>query len=319
MIKASIIVPVYNAEKYLDKCLNSIKQQTEPNFEAIIINDGSKDKSENIINQYLKDSRFKLISQENHGIGYSRNKGIKASKGKYLVFIDSDDYIEKNFLENMLNKIEKDKLDIVICDYIEENEETKTIKKISIPSFSDTTIKKSKELLVDINKSPWNKIYKKSFIKDINFPENIKYEDTLFLCQALKDAKIGKINKPLNHYVIHSKSETTTMNEKVFEILEIIDKIRYFYKKEKDFKDVINKLTIQIITTYTIQQRYQTCRKTRNKFINDAFEYLEKEIPNYKNNAYFKERGIKGYIEKSKIRTKIYCGIYLLLGLKKVI
>lgn len=318
MIKASIIIPVYNAEKYLDKCLNSIKNQTESNFEAIIINDGSTDKSENIIKKYLIDKRFKLFSQENHGIGYSRNKGIKESNGKYLVFIDSDDYIENDFLEIMLNKIEENNLDIVICDYFEENEENNTIKSISIPSFLDTTIKKNKELLIRINKSPWNKIYKKSFIKNFKFPETLKYEDTLFLCQALKNAKIGKINKSLNHYVIHSNSETTTMNDKVFDILKIIDNIRYFYRKEKEYKEIINKLTLQILTTYTIQQRYQGCGKIRNKFINNVFEYLKKEVPNYKNNMYFKERGIKGYIEKSKILTKIYCYFYSCFRLKKV-
>ena len=310
MTKVSIIIPVYNSEKYLKKCLDSVKKQTERDFEAIIINDGSTDNSERIIETYLTDNRFKLINQKNHGIGYSRNKGIKESKGKYIVFIDSDDYIANNFLEIMLEKIEKDNLDLVICDYIEENEETKEKKKVFIPDLKNTTIKENPNLLLSINKSPWNKIYKKELIKNIKFPENLKYEDTQFLCEALLIAKIGKVNQCLNHYVIHSKSETTTMNEKVFDILKIIDNIRYIYRNEKNLNDTIDKLTLQILTTYTVQQRYQKDKQIRNKFINEVFKYLEKNIPNYKNNCYFKERGIKGIIEKNRVVTKFYCALY---------
>lgn len=312
MTKVSIIIPVYNSEKYLQNCLESIKNQTEKDFEVIIINDGSTDNSKLIIADYLKDKRFKLIDQKNQGIGYSRNKGIEESKGQYVVFIDSDDSIEKNFLEEMLKKIEKDNLDIVVCDYIEENEETKEYNETLIPPFENTTIKENKELLLSINKAPWNKIYKKELIKDIRFPEDLKYEDTQFICEALKNAKIGKINQCLNHYVIHSKSETTTMNIRVFDIIKIIDNTRYIYRNEKDLQETIDKLTLQILTTYTIQQRYQSDKNIRNKFINDVFKYLEKNVPNYKNNIYFKERGLKGMVEKNIHLTKIYCNLYKL-------
>lgn len=306
----SIIIPVYNSGKYLRKCLDSIKNQTKKEFEVIIIDDGSTDNSYNIINEYLNDERFKVIKQENHGIGYSRNVGIEKSTGKYLVFIDSDDYVELNFLELMFKKAEKDNLDIVVCDYIEENIENNKQKKVIIPDFDNTSVDNNPEILLGINKSPWNKIIKKSAINNIRFPENLKYEDTQFICEILKNTKIGKINKCLNHYVIHSKSETTTMNEKVFDILKIINNIRDMYIQENNVGDVLEKLTLQILTTYTIQQRYQKSDKIRNDFIDATFKYICDNIPEYKKNKYFKERGIRGFVEKNKIITKIYCLIY---------
>ncbi len=309
MIKVSIIVPVYNSDKYLKKCLDSIQNQTYKNYEAIIINDGSTDNSSKIIQEYINDERFKIINQNNHGIGYSRNLGIKKAQGDYICFVDSDDYIELNFLETMLAKIENDNLDIVVCDYI-ENHSDNFQKTIKVCEFQNTTIDDSPDLLININKAPWNKIYKKEIISNIKFPEKLKYEDTQFICEALKDAKIGKNNEFLYHYVIHNESETTTMDEKVFDIIYIVKNIRNIYKTKTQLKNTIDMLTIQILTTYTIQQRYQKNKFIREQFINEVFDFLKNNIPDYKKNIYFKERGLRGIIEKNKSITLIYCNIY---------
>ena len=135
MINVSIIIPVFNGEKYLKKCLDSVKSQIYNDFEVIIINDGSTDNTSKIIETYLTDKRFKVINQDNRGIGFSRNIGIKKAKGEYIVFLDSDDYIEFNFLEKMVYKIKTDNLDMVVCDYFEEREAENRIKKVRIPNF----------------------------------------------------------------------------------------------------------------------------------------------------------------------------------------
>lgn len=314
MTKISIIIPVYNGEKYIEKCLNSIKNQTFKDYEVLIINDGSKDNTKNLIEKYLNDKRFKLFNRTNHGIGASRNFGVNESSGEYICFIDSDDYVDKEYLEKLYNKISKYNLDIVICNYIELNEELNIEKKVKIKSFDNTTIDKNPELLLNINKSPWNKIYRKSILKNVKFPTDLKYEDTEFLCKTLYNSKIGHVDEYLNYYVIHTNSETTTMDKRVFDILNIVDNIRKFYKNSNEcIKEYIDKMSLQILTTYTIQQKYQKDKSLAKEFIDKAFNYIETNIPNYKKNSYFKERGLKGIVEKSKILTLIYCNCYLIL------
>lgn len=308
MAKISIIIPVYNGERYIEKCLDSIKNQTFKDYEVLIINDGSKDNTKKLIEKYLNDKRFKLFNRTNHGIGASRNFGLDESSGEYICFIDSDDYVDKKYLEKLYNKILKENLDIVVCNYIELNEESNIEKKVKIKAFDNTTIDKNPELLLSINKSPWNKIYRKSILENIKFPTDLKYEDTEFLCKALYNSKNGYVDEYLNYYVIHTNSETTTMDKRVFDILYIIDNIRKFYENSNDYiKEYIDKMTLQILTTYTIQQRYQKDKKLAKEFINKAFNYMEKNISNFKRNSYFKDRGIKGIIEKNKVLTLIYC------------
>ena len=308
MTKISIIIQVYNGEIYIEKCLDSIKNQTIKDYEVLIINDGSKDNTKNLIEKYLNDKRFKLFNRTNHGIGASRNFGLDESSGEYICFIDSDDYVDKEYLEKLYNKISKENLDIVVCNYIELNEESNIEKKVKIKAFDNTTIDKNPELLLSINKSPWNKIYRKSILENIKFPTDLKYEDTEFLCKALYNSKIGYVDEYLNYYVIHTNSETTTMDKRVFDILNIIDNIRKFYENSNDYiKEYIDKMSLQILTTYTIQQRYQKDKKLAKEFINKAFNYMEKNISNFKRNSYFKDRGIKGIIEKNKVLTLIYC------------
>lgn len=311
MTDISIIVPIYNAEKYLDKCIESLINQTKKELEFILINDGSTDNSEKIIKKY-KDKRIKYFKNENQGIGKTRNFGIEKATGKYIMFIDSDDYIDKNMAKLMFDKAFSNSLDMVVCDYYKvinnENIEEK------LPSFKPTTLKNSPNLLCDINLSPWNKIYKTSLIKDnnIRFVEDLKYEDAPFVIETLDKAnKIGKVNKCLNYYVIHGNSETTVRDKRVFDILKIIDRIRKYFKGKDYIKESLDKLTVRIITNYTIQQRVQKDKKIGMKFIEESFKYLKQEVPDYKNNKYYQNRSLlKRIIEKNKILTKMYVYLY---------
>jgi hypothetical protein len=145
----------------------------------------------------------------------------------------------------------------------------------------------------------------------MRFPENIKYEDVNLVTKLLKKAnKISYEKSHLSYFYIDNKSETTTMDERVFDIFIVLDNLRDTFK-EKEYKNIIDTLIVFKITTYTVQQRYQKDKTIRNKFIDQAFNYLDKYVPNYKNNNYFKNRNIfKSIIEKNKIITKIYCDIY---------
>ena len=311
MPEISIIVPVYNAEEYLKKCLDSLVNQTKKELEFILINDGSTDKSEEIIKTY-KDKRIKYFKNKNQGIGKTRNFGIEKSSGKYLMFLDSDDYFSNDACEILYKEAEKEKADLIVFDYYRV--EKGNLNEVKIESFNATNIKDDPNLLLKVNLGPCNKIYKTDLIKNngIKFEESLKYEDTLFVVKAIYNAqKIIKLNRFLHYYMIHEKSETTVRDERVFDILKIVDKIRKYLKNDKSIKETVDKLTVQILTNYTIQQRYQSDKNIAMKFIDSAFDYLSENVPNYKNNKYYSGRSfVKRTIEKSKTLTKVYIQLY---------
>ena len=305
----SIIVPIYNAERYINKCLNSIIKQTKKELEIILINDGSTDNTEKIIKSY-KDKRIKYFKNDNHGIGYSRNFGIEKATSKYIMFLDSDDYLKINACEELFKKAEKDNLDIVISDFYKVV--NRNIEEIKLPNFENSSLKDNPDIITEFL-NPWAKLYNREMLikNKIKFVEDLKYEDAPFVIEALDKAnKIGKVNKPLNYYVIHGNSETTVRDRRCFDILKIVDKIRKYTKYKEYLKDKIDKLTVRILTNYTIQQRVQDDTEVAMEFIDKAFDYLKKEVPDYKKNKYYENRGIKKIIEKNKFLTKLYVKLY---------
>lgn len=221
--KISIIVPVYNVEKYLQRCLDSLINQTYKNIEIIAINDGSTDNSLKILRKYETiDSRIKIINKDNEGLSQSRNIGINLATGEYITFVDSDDWIELNFLETMLNLMELNNTDVSLCSYSREYIE-KTMNKnlgfkhIEVFNKNDVRNKLYRRMIGPIGdelKNPenldslitaWGKVYKTSIIKDnnINFIDTaiIGTEDLLFNVYVFNYVnKAVVINKPLYHY-----------------------------------------------------------------------------------------------------------------------
>ena len=312
MSDISIIVPAYNAEKYIKTCLESLVNQTKKEIEIIVVNDGSTDKTEKIIKSF-KDDRIKYYKNTNHGIGYTRNFGIDKSNSDYIMFVDSDDYLRKDACDILYDKITNEYLDLVICDFYRVYD-TK-VEEDRLISFKNTNLMDTPNLLSDINLSPWNKIYKSSLIKDnnIRFNEELKYEDTPFVATILDKAKmIGKVDECLNYYVIHEVSETTVRDRRCFDIIQIIDLVRDYYKDKDYVKDSLNQLTVRTLTNYTIQQRVQIDKKVGKEFVSKVFDYLQVNVPDYKDKKYYKDRGIRGIIEKNKLLTNIYITLYRL-------
>lgn len=315
MVKVSVIVPVYNMEKYLGICLSSLVHQTFKDFEIIVINDGSKDRSEDIIKDYQKQypNLLKYYSFPNQGISKSRNYGLKVAKGKYVTFIDSDDYVDIHFLEKMYERITTSKADICVCDYYTVSEDDE-IKEFRIDSFEDGCFKNNPQLLLKINSSPWNKLFKKTLFKDLCF-EDIKYEDLLLIPKVIcLSTKIVKLDSCLNYYRIRAKSETTIVDEKVFDILKILEKLNDFFRREgilDKYYSEIEYFNIYRVTIYTIQQRYQTDRDVRERFIDAAFNFLDDNFPKWRKNIYYKKKNIlKRIIERNRLFTKIYVNMY---------
>lgn len=311
MVKVSVIVPIYNSEKYLKRCIDSLVSQTLTEMEFILINDGSTDSSDSIINSY-SDSRIKYFKRSNHGIGATRNFGIEHSSGDFIGFLDSDDYVEPDMFEKLYNKCVHDNLDIAICDFYKESS---NVEEVVFNDFGITDLNSNPNLLMDINLAPWNKLYRKSVCSNVLYPVGVKYEDTPWVAKAMSNAsRIGKLNECLYHYIVHNNSETTVVDNRVYDIFKITDILLSDLGSNEYLKDSVNDLVIYLITKYTVSQRYLKSKKERDKFIDYAFVYLNKNIPDFKNANYFKNREfLKGLVEKSKFLTKLHCDLYAFL------
>ena len=213
--KISIIVPVYNSEKYLDKCINSILKQTYKNIEIIAINDGSTDGSYEKLKSYAKrDDRIRVFNQDNKGSTEARIKGVQQARGKWIGFVDSDDWIEPHILENSYNRLINDDLDVVIWgfykDFVDVQDSTNSFVKINIGDYYCSKHKSDNEILLNDNALAlvgyaWNKLYKRDLIvsNNLQFLEGVSLvEDMLFNSEVLsKSDKIAFIDDIGYHYI----------------------------------------------------------------------------------------------------------------------
>lgn len=213
----SIIVPIFNVEAWLSRCLNSIYQQTYRNFEVLLIDDGSTDNSSGIcINFLKKDSRFKYFRKKNGGLSDARNYGLDRAKGKYIIFIDSDDYIEPEYVKTLYSNIQNTNADVAICGFNRVNENGKLIDSNNLYITNKELLNGEEviELSFD-NKNngwalacAWNKIYNKKLFNDnLRFEKNRYYEDGyIFPHLFLRVKKAVIIHQSLYNYVQRNNS-----------------------------------------------------------------------------------------------------------------
>lgn len=233
--KISVIVPIYNRENYLEKCLQSIISQDFRDIEIICINDGSVDKSLKILEKYKKkDERIIILNQKNNGVSSARNNGIKKAKGKYILCIDSDDWIEQGYFREIYNRAERDNLDITISDIIFDYN-NKSLKIIQDLKISDLEVMDSFEYIKKLFTENflaynWNKLIKREILinNNIFYNENMKlFEDADLLLRVIKfSSKIGKLNKAYYHYIFGEQNGSCNQL-KLYHLQNTID---FFYK-----------------------------------------------------------------------------------------
>lgn len=233
MNKVSIIVPVYNAESSIKKCIDSILCQTYSNIELLLINDGSVDKSKDIISSY-NDDRIIFINKKNEGVSKTRNFGIKKSTGDYIMFIDNDDFIDNNYVENYLNKIIESNSDIVIGGYRRINSKNKILfyKKVSDYNWTKYIIM-----------APWAKLFKRSFLirNRVEFLDYCIGEDVYFMLSSFSyNPNIVTIDYIGYNWFYNDSSISNTIQRsfnKNVDIIYLLSKINVFYKKRNKYLD----------------------------------------------------------------------------------
>lgn len=287
-IKLSVMIPVYNTANYLEKCLKSVVVQSLKEIEIIVVNDGSTDNSLEIIQKFInQDKRIILVNKENGGLTSARNAALKIARGKYCLNIDSDDYIENNYLEEMYNKAEKDKLDMVVSDIIfsyKDNKKNKILKDLDIKEEKIINGREYLKKFYTVNPYgyTWNKLIKTSLYRK----NNLKYNEKIFMLEDTEligrlsffCERIGKVNKAFYNYR-QGENPSNLLSEK-----NLLDRSICFDSLEKFYLEQANKEILELfkrsknlkILRSILKKEYELSENTK-QIKKDFFNNLEKE------------------------------------------
>ena len=224
----SVVIPVYNVERYLQRCLNSVVSQTYKNLEIILVDDGSTDLSGKICDEWAsKDNRIVVIHKTNGGLSSARNTGLDVAKGRYIAFVDSDDYVEKDYVKTLVKVLEEEKVDVAVCGfwYLYKNH-------LEQKGYSGTCILMSQIDYLQFFLTDWtcgliwNKIFKRKVVNGIWFEEGHIIDDEFFTYKAIINCnRVALFEDPLYYYRMRATSVMSSSSEYVERIL--LDKIKY--------------------------------------------------------------------------------------------
>ena len=287
-MRFSIIIPVYNVEMYISKCIESVKGQTLTDFECLIIDDGTKDKSiEKAIKTIGNDKRFKIYHKVNGGLSDARNYGIDKATGEYLFFLDSDDYIGNTLLEDTYNMAKKYDSDIVCFDmmYVYDNGD----EKISYGADFECKSYKDDNSVIFINNSSNNKIYRRTFMNDKRFIKGMWYEDLAVIPVWLSKANnVSHVGKPLYYYLQREGSISHSADHRIFDIYKALNII-----KEELHTDLTDLYLDNCLIMTTLRIRDIEDKNMRIDFYYKHVDYLDNDCPKWYDAIKNKDYNIK--------------------------
>lgn len=292
----SVIIPVYNVEPFLDRCMESIVNQTYKNLEIIMVDDGSPDNCPQMCDEWQeKDNRIRVIHKKNGGLSDARNAGLAITRGDYITFVDSDDYIDLNMYESMIEALERTGADISTCGRCSYKNGEITEKHTSIKEVVLTPIQAVDELLRGglIEEAAWDKVYKKEMFEGIIFPVGEINEDMPIMPHVFERAnKIVCTGKPFYFYCENSESITHAVyNEKKRVVIKHINEVsRYIENKYPELKDALCEFQGRYASNFLIIFEQQ--KELKKKYPEDYQFYKSSCKRNFK------------VLQNSKIRTK---------------
>lgn len=299
--KISIIIPAYNREKQIGRCIESLLSQTYKNLEIIIINDGSIDGTKGIIDEFQKQNKDRIIvvHTQNQGVSMARNEGISIATGDYIGFLDSDDYVDSQMYEKLLNKSIEGDYDIVACNTLALYPDKQVIIDSGIQDNQSV-----KKLLIDAYAVLWNKLYKAEYIKPLRFKKDVWYEDVLFLYQLYTKVKrVGRIESVGCYYVQNEGSITHTYNNKLYQLIENMDDIIKYYKDQGLYDIYRDELEYSYVRylfgTFIKRLAKSKDFKQFRKGTNTVIKKVKLNFPNYKKNKYLNMKNGKSLYLKN--------------------
>lgn len=284
----SIIIPIYNVEGYLSRCIDSVLNQTYKNLEIILVDDGSPDNCGKICDEYAKkDSRIKVIHKENGGVSSARNAGLDIARGDYIGFVDPDDYIHQTMYETLISEISEDDFDIVECNYTQIYEDGSNLtRNIKDKVYSDYYDILEGGFTAYLSFVIWDKLYKKSIIDGTRFNTSFKVaEDQLFFFEcAKKGAVLKSINKPLYYYYLRNDSVMRkSFHRGFFDALMVLEILRDDCKKDDKLFNYFNSYYLIKLIDFSQKQidsgMFIEEREKMRQRIKDNIKYILKFKP----------------------------------------
>ena len=305
-VKVTVIIPIYNACDYIRPALDSVLDQTFSEFEIICVDDGSTDRSLDIIKEYQKrDGRVRIVTETNAGPGLARNNGLRRARGEYVVFLDADDFFEPTLIEDMYTEAKEKDLDIVIAEYDIYNSKKAMFRANAESSHGSiyeggrvTSKNEYPNVILQSNTgSAWNKMFRKSFLseKQITFLEEVKmFEDVYFTVCALAFAeRVGKIDKILMHHRVYSEQSRARLFKRYFaQVPAVYERIKAFLMRGGMYEPLANGfLNLSVSRCYTIysmltsDEREQFWDMLHERYV-DALGWTDREAGEFEKSEY---------------------------------
>lgn len=319
MAKVSIIVPVYNVEKYVKKCIKSLMNQTLKDIEIIVVDDGSTDNSISIVEELSKeDERIKIFHKTNGGLSDARNYGLKKAKGKYIAFLDSDDYVKSELYQKMYEKAKKEKSDMVECNFFwayPKDANNSSLKKDIGEKYNNQI-----EMMEKARVVAWNKLYKKEIIDNVGveFPKGLRYEDIEFFYKLIPYIEnVSFVKQPMIYYVQRKESIVNTQNEKTSDIFEVFENVFSYYKEHQfydKYRDVLEYTYARILLCSSFKRIVKIKDKqVKSELLNKTWISLNEKFPYWKNNKILNtnlNKKKRYMLSMNRITYRIYAKIF---------
>ena len=322
--KVSVIVPVYNAEIYLRKCLDSLLHQTLQELEIVVINDGSVDNSPEILREYVEEypDRFLYREQKNSGQAAARNRALSLCRGEYVGFLDADDFVRETMFERMYEKARETDADYVACGYTDLTYEGE--REIELQYYVASRVAETAgDMFFGALASPFLHLYRRSVLVEsgVRFPEGVIYEDTAFYLNLIPFLKkLAVIEEPLAYRVRHSNSTTTTFQAaKVAQIFPVLEESLRFYREQgfyEQYREELEYFCVRILLCSSMQRigRVEK-REERKRLVEQTLDFIGKNFPQYRKNPCFARGGKNLYMKCFQRKTAgLFAGLIHVKG-----
>lgn len=295
--KISIVVAVYNAEKYLPRCLDALVNQTLKEIEILCVDDGSTDSAPQIVDQYAEKypEKIKAFHKENGGEFTTRNYGLERATGEYVTFVDNDDWVEKDWAEKLYNAAKSNDADLAVCGFERIDLETNKVVAKDMTGYG-TCVKEivnNDDYMVFINPAPWNKIYKREKVKDLRFLNFRGFNDMIFLTSSFtKIDKIAFIPDVLYHYYLRYDSQIHNVNEQdVNNFKKYLLDLKQLYIDENKYEEMKYILDLMAFIHLGVSVMYRASYDPSidiKKMTKETIIYLNENFPTWRKNPFLK-------------------------------